>query len=98
VYGALSSHRQPDPAKFTMPLFAPRLIYSTATGRLAQGSSIRLCDGYKAHRDASFGRALRQEVIVLCSAEWQSVLEKYIRRHRRLGESRGSRSSVKLST
>jgi len=31
VYGALSSHRQTDPAKFTMPLFAPRLIYSTAT-------------------------------------------------------------------
>ncbi len=33
VYGALSSHRQTDPAKFTMPLFAPRLIYSTATVR-----------------------------------------------------------------
>ncbi len=33
VYGALSSHRQTDPAKFTMPLFAPRLIYSTATIR-----------------------------------------------------------------
>ena len=31
VFGALSSHRQTDPAKFTMPLFAPRLIYSTAT-------------------------------------------------------------------
>jgi len=31
VYGALSSHRQMDPAKFIMPLFAPRLIYSTAT-------------------------------------------------------------------
>jgi hypothetical protein len=33
VYGALSSHRQTDPAKFTMPLIAPRLIYSTATVR-----------------------------------------------------------------
>ena len=33
VYGALSSHRQTDPAKFTMPLLAPRLIYSTATVR-----------------------------------------------------------------
>src|ERR1700756_294746 len=33
VYGALSSHRQTDPAKFTMPLFAPRLIYSTAMVR-----------------------------------------------------------------
>ena len=33
VYGALSSHRQTDPAKFAMPLFAPRLIYSTATVR-----------------------------------------------------------------
>jgi hypothetical protein len=33
VFGALSSHRQTDPAKFTMPLFAPRLIYSTATVR-----------------------------------------------------------------
>ena len=33
VYGALSSHRQTDPAKFTMPVFAPRLIYSTATIR-----------------------------------------------------------------
>jgi NADPH:quinone reductase-like Zn-dependent oxidoreductase len=33
VYGALSSHRQTDPRKFTMPLFAPRLIYSTATVR-----------------------------------------------------------------
>jgi NADPH2:quinone reductase len=33
VYGALSSHRQTDPAKFIMPLFAPRLIYSTATVR-----------------------------------------------------------------
>src|SRR5215469_6248788 len=27
VYGALSSHRQTDPAKFIMPLLAPRLIY-----------------------------------------------------------------------
>jgi len=33
VYGALSSHRQTDPAKFLMPLLAPRLIYSTATVR-----------------------------------------------------------------
>jgi NADPH2:quinone reductase len=33
VYGALSSHRQTDPAKFAMPVFAPRLIYSTATVR-----------------------------------------------------------------
>ena len=33
MYGALSSHRQTDPAKFTMPLFAPRFIYSTATVR-----------------------------------------------------------------
>jgi len=33
VYGALSSHRQTDPAKFLMPLFAPRLIYSTGTVR-----------------------------------------------------------------
>jgi len=33
VYGALSSHRQSDPAKFLMPLSAPRLIYSTATVR-----------------------------------------------------------------
>jgi len=33
VYGALSSHRQTDPAKFTMPLFAPQLIYRTATVR-----------------------------------------------------------------
>jgi NADPH2:quinone reductase len=33
VYGALSSHRQTDPAKFIMPLFGPRLIYSTATVR-----------------------------------------------------------------
>ncbi len=33
VYEALSSHWQTDPAKFVMPLFAPRLIYSTATVR-----------------------------------------------------------------
>jgi len=33
VYGALSSHRQTDPATFTMPLVAPRLIYATATVR-----------------------------------------------------------------
>src|SRR5690242_1537817 len=33
MYGALSSHRQRDPAKFIMPLYAPRLIYSTATVR-----------------------------------------------------------------
>ena len=33
VYGALSSHRQTDPATFTMPLLAPRLIYATATVR-----------------------------------------------------------------
>src|ERR1700744_3060797 len=33
VYGALSSHRQTDPSKFIMPIFAPRLIYSTATIR-----------------------------------------------------------------
>ena len=33
VYGALSSHRQTDPAKFLMPIFAPRLIYSTAAVR-----------------------------------------------------------------
>jgi NADPH2:quinone reductase len=33
MYGALSSHRQTDPAKFTMPLLAPRLIYSTTTVR-----------------------------------------------------------------
>jgi NADPH:quinone reductase-like Zn-dependent oxidoreductase len=33
VYGALSSHRQTDPAKFVMPIFGPRLIYSTATVR-----------------------------------------------------------------
>jgi len=33
VYGALSSHRQTDPVKFMMPIFAPRLIYSTAAVR-----------------------------------------------------------------
>src|SRR5437868_6133834 len=33
VYGALSSHRQTDLAKFLMPLLAPRLIYATATVR-----------------------------------------------------------------
>ena len=33
IFGALSSHRQTDPAKFTMPLFAPRMIYSTTTVR-----------------------------------------------------------------
>src|SRR5262249_31334076 len=33
VYGSLSSHRQTDPAKYTMPLFATRLIYSTEPGR-----------------------------------------------------------------
>jgi NADPH2:quinone reductase len=33
VYGALSSHRQTDPAKFAMPLFAPQLIYRMATVR-----------------------------------------------------------------
>jgi NADPH:quinone reductase-like Zn-dependent oxidoreductase len=33
VYGALSSHRQTDPAKFIMPILAPHLIYSTATVR-----------------------------------------------------------------
>ncbi len=31
VYGALSSHRQSDPAAFEMPLFVPRLIYSACT-------------------------------------------------------------------
>jgi NADPH:quinone reductase-like Zn-dependent oxidoreductase len=30
VYGALSSHRQTDPAAFEMPVFGPRLIYSAA--------------------------------------------------------------------
>lgn len=31
IYGALSSHRQTDPAMFTTPLFSPQLIYSMAT-------------------------------------------------------------------
>ncbi len=31
VYGALSSHRQSDPAAFEMPIFVPRLIYSAST-------------------------------------------------------------------
>ncbi len=31
VYGALSSHRQSDPAAFEMPIFAPRLIYSASS-------------------------------------------------------------------
>ncbi|WP_322616857.1 zinc-dependent alcohol dehydrogenase family protein [Pseudomonas sp. BIC9C] len=33
VYGALSSHRQTDPAAFEMPVFAPALIYSSAEVR-----------------------------------------------------------------
>jgi NADPH:quinone reductase-like Zn-dependent oxidoreductase len=33
VYGALSSHRQNDPAAFEMPIFAPALIYSSAEVR-----------------------------------------------------------------
>ncbi|PRY04069.1 zinc-dependent alcohol dehydrogenase family protein [Paraburkholderia sp. BL25I1N1] len=33
VYGALSSHRQTDPAAFEMPIFAPALIYSAAEVR-----------------------------------------------------------------
>lgn len=33
VYGALSSHRQTDPAAFEMPIFAPALIYSGAEVR-----------------------------------------------------------------
>ncbi|MFM0341575.1 zinc-dependent alcohol dehydrogenase family protein [Paraburkholderia fungorum] len=33
VYGALSSHRQTDPAAFEMPIFAPALIYSSAEVR-----------------------------------------------------------------
>lgn len=33
VYGALSSHRQSDPAAFEMPIFAPRLVYSAAEVR-----------------------------------------------------------------
>ena len=32
-FGALSSHRQTDPAKFLMPVFSPKLIYSAATIR-----------------------------------------------------------------
>ena len=32
-FGALSSHRQTDPAKFLMPVFSPKLIYSAATVR-----------------------------------------------------------------
>ena len=32
-FGALSSHRQTDPAKFFMPVFSPKLIYSAATVR-----------------------------------------------------------------
>jgi NADPH:quinone reductase-like Zn-dependent oxidoreductase len=32
-FGALSSHRQTDPAKFLMPVFSPKLIYSMATVR-----------------------------------------------------------------
>jgi hypothetical protein len=32
-YGALSSHRQTDPQKLVMPVFSPKLIYSTATAR-----------------------------------------------------------------
>lgn len=31
VYGALSSHRQFDPAAFEMPIFVPRLIYSASS-------------------------------------------------------------------
>jgi NADPH:quinone reductase-like Zn-dependent oxidoreductase len=31
VYGALSTHRQVDPAAFEMPVFAPRLIYESTT-------------------------------------------------------------------
>jgi len=31
VYGALSSHRQSDPAAFEMPIFVPRLIYSATS-------------------------------------------------------------------
>jgi NADPH2:quinone reductase len=33
VYGALSSHRQTDPATFEMPIFAPALIYSSVEVR-----------------------------------------------------------------
>ncbi len=32
-FGALSSHRQTDAAKFSMPIFSPKLIYSAATVR-----------------------------------------------------------------
>ncbi len=32
-FGALSSHRQTDPANFLMPVFSPKLIYSAATVR-----------------------------------------------------------------
>jgi NADPH2:quinone reductase len=32
-FGALSSHRQTDPAKFLMPVLSPKLIYSMATVR-----------------------------------------------------------------
>lgn len=32
-FGALSSHRQTDPAKFVMPVFSPNLIYAAATIR-----------------------------------------------------------------
>ncbi len=31
VYGALSSHRQSDPAAFEMPIFVPRLIYAASS-------------------------------------------------------------------
>ena len=40
VYGALSSHQQTDPAKFIMPLFAPRLI--TGHSRRQRLCGIRL--------------------------------------------------------
>lgn len=33
VYGALSSHRQSDPAAFEMPVFAPALVYSSTEVR-----------------------------------------------------------------
>ncbi|WP_395408342.1 zinc-dependent alcohol dehydrogenase family protein [Pseudoduganella sp. UC29_106] len=33
VYGALSSHRQTDPAAFEMPIFAPALVYSSVEVR-----------------------------------------------------------------
>ncbi len=32
-FGALSSHRQTDPARFVMPVFSPKLIYSAAIVR-----------------------------------------------------------------